>query len=85
MSLDGYVAEGAADELLEWVCVGHAVVRLRREHSLLGQGERTLRALRVSISRGRLWSLILLSVWLSPWLGGIARARRTGEPARLAD
>ncbi len=37
------------------------------------------------ILRGRLWSLILLGVWLGPWLGGIARARRTGEPARLAD
>jgi hypothetical protein len=37
------------------------------------------------ILRGRLWSLILLSVWWGPWLGGIARSRRTGEPAHSPD
>ena len=31
------VADRAGDELLERVCVGHAVVRLQRERALLGQ------------------------------------------------
>jgi hypothetical protein len=68
----------ATSRQLLWVGAGWLAATLAFEFSLgfvSGLGWRELLA-EYNIVRGRLWSLIVLSVFLGPWLCGVARRQR---------
>jgi hypothetical protein len=80
-----YAPEAKASQL-SWIGVAWLATTMAFEfvfgHFVSGQSWSALLA-DYNIMRGRLWSLILVSVCLGPWFWGAVRNKRRNRPARL--